>query len=397
LYAADGTTVLASTITDATGKYFFGNLTAGNYVVGFSSIPSNLSFTQQNTPGDNGNNTNSDADPTTGKTAVIALSAGETDLTIDAGLKPDNFASVGDYVWNDLNTDGIQNTIEPGVSGILVTLYDATTNLPVGTAITDGNGKYLIGKIPVATAGTSFYIIFSNLPAGAQFTGQTDNVTPGDATLGSDANTATGRTSNFTLTAGQYLPTVDAGIKNIQVVPVKIISFTAVPKGSQVNLQWIVSEQTNVATYEVEASVDGRAFAEIVTISSNGNQGATYDAVHSTPVAGMNYYRIKTIEKDGTISYSEIRKVNFGKAGDVIIYPNPVSTGVINITLTGTMISKSATVSILSMDGKLISQQQIVKTSQTETIDVSRLANGTYVVRLITENEVVNKTIQVIR
>jgi SdrD B-like domain/Secretion system C-terminal sorting domain len=397
LYDATGTTVLASTITDATGKYFFGNLTPGSYVVGFSSIPSNLSFTKQNTAGDNGNNTNSDADPITGKTAAIALVAGETDLTIDAGLKPDNFASVGDFVWNDLNADGIQNVIEPGVSGILVTLYDATTNLPVGTAVTDGNGKYLISKIPVAAAGTSYYIIFSNLPAGAQFTAQTDNVTPGDATLGSDANTATGKTSNFTLTPGQYLPTVDAGLKNVLVVPVKMVSFTAIPKGSQVNLQWIVSEQANVSMYEVETSVDGRNFVNITTVSSNGNQGATYNAVHNSPVIGINYYRIKTIEKDGTISYSEIRKVTFGKGGDIIIYPNPVSTGVINITLTGSMIGKIASVRILSMEGKLISQQQIANTNQTETIDISRLANGSYVLSVITGVELINKTIIVER
>jgi hypothetical protein len=391
--------VLASTITDADGKYYFGNLLPGDYKVGFSTIPSNLSFTKQTTAGvaDNNTNNNSDADPATGLTTKITLVAGETDLTIDAGLKPDNFASVGDLVWNDLDALGTKSLTEPGVPGILATLYDATTNLPVGTAITDGSGKYLISKIPVATAGTSFYIIFSNLPAGAQFTSQTDNVTAGDVSLGSDANTATGRTSNFTLTPGQYLPTVDAGIKNVQVLPVKMESFTAVPQGNQVNLQWKVSEQINVATHEVEASIDGRTFASIATVASNGNQGATYDAVHTTPVVGINYYRIKTVEKDGTISYSEIRKVTFGKGGDVIIYPNPVQTGVVNITLTGSMINKSATVSILSMDGKLISQQQIANTNQTETIDVSRLASGSYIVRLITKAEVVNKTIQVIR
>jgi hypothetical protein len=397
LYDATGTTVLASTITDANGKYFFANVAAANYIVGFSSIPSNLSFTKQNTPGDNQNDTNSDADIVTGKTSIIALSAGETDLTIDAGLKPDNFASVGDFVWNDQDGLGIQNPTEPGVSGILVSLYDATSNLPIGTAVTDGNGKYLINKIPVAAAGTSFYIIFSNLPASALFTSQTDNVTAGDATLGSDANTATGKTSNFTLTAGQYLSTVDAGIKNVQLLPIKIISFTAIPKGNQVNLQWMVTEQTGVDKYEVETSVDGRNFASIATVSCNGNQSATYDAVHTTPVTGINYYRIKTTEKDGTISYSEIRKVTFGKSGDVIIYPNPVLTGVVNITLTGNMVNKAATVSILSMDGKLISQQQIATTSQTETIDISKLANGSYIVRLVTDAAIVNKTIQVIK
>jgi SdrD B-like domain/Secretion system C-terminal sorting domain len=402
LYGIDGTTVLASTITDADGKYYFGNLMANSYRVGFSTIPSNLTFTQQNAAGDNQNNTNSDAVPATATaitalTGVITLVAGETDLSVDAGLKPNNDASVGNLVWNDLDGDGIQDTNEPGVPGILVTLYDASNNV-IGTAVTDGNGNYLISKIP---AGTGYYIVFSNLPGTAIFTSQTSDVSAGDATNGSDANTLAGpnfgRTASFNLTAGQYLPTVDAGIRNVQVLPIKIESFTAIPKGSQVNLQWKVSEQTNVATYEVEASADGRTFATIATLSSNGNQGATYDAVHTTPIAGINYYRIKTIEKDGTISYSDIRKVNFGKGGDVIVYPNPVSTGVVNITLTGNMINKAATISILSMEGKLISQQQIAKTSQTETINVSTLANGSYIVRLVTENEVINKTIQVIR
>jgi Secretion system C-terminal sorting domain len=180
------------------------------------------------------------------------------------------------------------------------------------------------------------------------------------------------------------------------ILPIKITSFTALPKNNHINLQWIVSEQSNVASYEVETSVDGRTFTSIAAVASNGNQSATYDAVHTTPVAGINYYRIKTVEKDGTISYSDIRKVTFGKGGDVIIYPNPVQKGVVNITLTGSMISKAATVSILSADGKLISQQQIANTNQTETIDVSRLASGTYIIKIITDNETANKAIQVI-
>jgi SdrD B-like domain/Secretion system C-terminal sorting domain len=398
LYASDGTTVLASTITDADGKYYFGNLIPGNYRVGFSDIPTNLTFTKQNTAGDNSDNTNSDAVPatptaTTAITGVINLVAGETDLTVDAGLKPNNPASVGDLVWNDIDGDGVQDANEPGIPGIIVTLKDNLGNV-VGTAITDGNGAYLISNV---TPGTGFTITFSNLPATAIFTTQTSNVTTTDATLGSDANTATGVTATFNLVAGQYLPHVDAGIKNVQVLPIKIESFTAVPKGSQVNLQWKVSEQINVTSYEVLTSTDARTFTSIATVTATANQSDIYNAIHNNPVQGLNYYRIKSIDKDGTISYSEIRKVTFGKGGDVIIYPNPVQTGVINITLTGNMIGKSATVSIVSMDGKLISQQQIANTNQTETIDVSKLASGSYIVRLITNTEVVNKTIQVIR
>ncbi len=398
LYASDGTTVLASTVTDANGKYYFGNLTPGNYIVGFSTIPSNLSFTKQNTPGDNGDNTNSDADPITGKTAVITLVAGQTNLTIDAGLKPDNFASVGDFVWNDLNSDGIQTVGEPGVPGIIVTLYDAGTNAVIGTAVTDGNGKYLISKIPAASTGTNYYIIFSNLPATATFTNQTSDVTPGDVTLGSDANTSTGKTANFTLTPGQYLPTVDAGIKSVQLLPIKLESFTAAPKGSQVALQWIVSEQINVASYEVEAGTDGRTFSNIASVlATNINQGATYNAIHTNPASGANYYRIKTIDKNGNISYSQIRLVTFSKGGVVTVYPNPASSSEVKLSLNEAMTGKAITVSIMSVEGKLIRTISIAKANQTEQIDISNLSSGSYVIKIASQTEIVNTQLQIAR
>ncbi len=137
---ADDALAVATAITDANGKYFFGNLTPGSYVVNFATIPNSVVFTQQNTPGDNGNNTNSDANPATGNSATIALIAGETDLTIDAGVKPIIPASVGDFVWYDLDRDGIQDATEPGVPGVLVTLYNSA-NQPIGSAVTDGNGN----------------------------------------------------------------------------------------------------------------------------------------------------------------------------------------------------------------------------------------------------------------
>jgi hypothetical protein len=389
LYAADGTTVLASTITDDMGKYYFGNLIPGSYVVGFSTIPANLGYTLQNTPGDNGNNTNSDADPATGKTAVIALAAGETDLTIDAGLKPSIPASVGNFVWNDLDGDGIQDANEPGVPGILVTLYDAANNV-VGTAITDGNGNYLISNVP---PNNGYYIIFSNLPGTALFTGQ--NVGGSTAANGSDANAA-GRTAPFNLTAGQYLPDIDAGILNVQLLPVKLVSFTAQPQGSQVALQWVVAEQSNIGSYQVEYSKDGSSFSSFTNVAANNNLSATYNAVHPNPAAGINYYRLRIVDKNGIVTYSDVRKVNFGKISSVSVFPNPARVEV-NITLTAAMINKAAIISILSIDGKLVISKQLVAASQTETINVSTLASGKYIIRIVTNNDAINKTIEVIR
>jgi SdrD B-like domain/Secretion system C-terminal sorting domain len=396
LYAADGITVVASTITDANGKYFFGNLLPGDYVVGFSTLPNDVGFTKQNAAGDNGDNTNSDANPITGKTAVITLVAGETDLTVDAGLKPNEYASVGNFVWNDLNNDGKQDANEPGVPGVLVTLYDALTNLPIGTAITDGNGNYLITKIPANAAGSSYYITFSNLPAAATFTTQSSDVTPADATNGSDAD-VTGKTATFTLTPGQYLPTVDAGIRNIQLLPLEFVEFTATPKGTNVAIQWTVNDQANIVNYEVFTCVDNRTYTSIATQISNGNFTASYNALHTNPAIGVNFYKLKTISNTGKIGYSDVRKVTFGKNGSMIVYPNPAYTSTVNISLTGSMVGKAATITIISMDGKVVFTENVKATNQTETIDISKFANGNYSVKVTTATEEKNTKLEIIK
>jgi hypothetical protein len=60
-------------------------------------------------PQDQGGNDASDSDvnAVTGTTVITTLTAGENDLTWDAGLYQP--ASLGDLVWNDLDLDGVQD------------------------------------------------------------------------------------------------------------------------------------------------------------------------------------------------------------------------------------------------------------------------------------------------
>ena len=46
------------------------------------------------------------------------------DTTWDAGLYEP--VSIGDYVWEDIDGDGIQDVNEPGISGVTVRLYTAS-------------------------------------------------------------------------------------------------------------------------------------------------------------------------------------------------------------------------------------------------------------------------------
>jgi protocatechuate 3,4-dioxygenase beta subunit len=204
LYDASNVAI-TSAITDQNGRYFFSNLNPGTYTVGFGTIPTQLVFTIKDAVVA-GDLADSDVDPATGKTGPVTLTAGQVNLTVDAGLKPFIPATVGDFVWYDLNRDGIQDAAEPGVPGVIVTLYNAA-NQPIGSAITDGNGYYLISNVP---AGTGYYIVFSNKPdAAAPWTLQ--NVGGAAANNNSKAD-ATGQTAPFNVTEGQKITNMDAGL-----------------------------------------------------------------------------------------------------------------------------------------------------------------------------------------
>jgi SdrD B-like domain len=204
LYNSAGTAV-ASAVTDANGKYLFVNVTPGSYTIGFSGLPIGSSFTTK----DNGADaSDSDVNPATGKTDAFTLAAGQTNTTIDAGLVT-KFAAVGDFVWNDLNANGIQDAGEPGVAGVTVILYNSA-NVPVASAVTDGNGYYFINNIPVPAAGANYTIGFTDKPTGSVFT--TKNAAGSTTANDSNADVTTGLTDAFSLAPGQIRQDIDAGL-----------------------------------------------------------------------------------------------------------------------------------------------------------------------------------------
>jgi hypothetical protein len=195
---------IATTTTDSFGKYLFTGLAAGNYIIEIVTSPAGWFFS----PAHQGTDPKLDSDITssvggTGRTDVIALPAGTNDLDEDIGLTKPTAALLGDFVWHDLNCNGIQDAGEPGFANVTVNLLDANGNV-VQTATTDANGKYLFSGL---TPGT--YSVMFVLPSGFTFS----PVHVGsDNTVDSDADPINGKTQQVSLVAGQADMTLDAGI-----------------------------------------------------------------------------------------------------------------------------------------------------------------------------------------
>ena len=207
----NGNTITTET-TDSNGNYLFENLTPGDYKITVP-IPDGFDgYSPQNVGSDD--TIDSDLNPNTGMSNVVTLNPGDDNRTLDGGLTPEpepepepELGRVGNFVFNDLNADGIQDDGEPGIPGATVILQtpDGTT---IEETVTDGNGIYSFDNV---TPGQ--YKVTFEQPNG--FNSVSPFLVGSDRSVDSNANPRNGLMSPvFTLNPGQTNNSIDAGFFN---------------------------------------------------------------------------------------------------------------------------------------------------------------------------------------
>jgi hypothetical protein len=170
-------------------------------------------------------------------------------------------------------------------------------------------------------------------------------------------------------------------------LPVTLVSLSAsLNNNHTVNINWVTANEVNNKLFVVEKSVDGVNFTAIDSVAGKGNSSVqnNYSSLDKTPVDGLNYYRLKQIDNNGSFVYSNIVSVDIKKTGVEFfsVFPNPANN-ILNLNIN----SKSnavATLSIFDMSGRLLLNQtlQLNKGNQILSKDISKLNTGTYFVSL---------------
>jgi hypothetical protein len=94
-------------------------------------------------------------------------------------------------------------------------------------------------------------------------------------------------------------------------VPLKLISFTAVRASGASFLKWVTENEQNVDRFDVQRSYDGNTFTTIGQVAArNGGSREVYDFEDHSALNGIAYYRIKSVDIDGRLSYSKIAAVS---------------------------------------------------------------------------------------
>ncbi len=165
--------------------------------------------------------------------------------------------------------------------------------------------------------------------------------------------------------------------------PVDWLSFSAKPADGDVLLDWATATESNNSHFVVEWSTDGRQFQALEQVVGAGFSNATqyYSTRHRNPVNGLNYYRIKQVDFDGTFSYSTIRSVQFG--GDdagISVFPNPAQND-LQLILSNS-IPENAEIEIIDALGRIQQTQILPGNTPQARVDVQELPTGVYWLRI---------------
>lgn len=167
-------------------------------------------------------------------------------------------------------------------------------------------------------------------------------------------------------------------------LPLTLLDFTATLQESKVLLKWTTTNEVNTSKFDIERSLNG------IDWNALGNKDATslsginnYDYIDANPNYGINYYRLKMIDKDGSYTYSPIRTVEVSKPNTpFVIAPNPAKS---STTIYFNIPISKAEISIYDAQGRQVYINTYNGASLNKfELNTNNLLNGLYIVNVKT-------------
>lgn len=169
-----------------------------------------------------------------------------------------------------------------------------------------------------------------------------------------------------------YVPTQDP-----IVLPIELLDFTAKVKTSDVFLTWSTGNEAGLHHFEIERSLTGKDFFVVGNVKQQ--EGNTYRFTDEAALSNdfILFYRLKTVDKEGSFSYSPIRQVIQNKAISIKVYPNPARE---SITIEGIETNDGWQAVMTDALGKVILSKQAL-TNYTE-LDTKQIPTGMYLLTI---------------
>jgi hypothetical protein len=167
-------------------------------------------------------------------------------------------------------------------------------------------------------------------------------------------------------------------------MPIDLVKFNAENINTGIKLSWLTSKEVNNDLYEIQRLIDGEGFKSIGEVKGSGTsfEQNQYVFLDNNPSNGINIYRLKQIDLDGSFNYSDIVSAKYydNETPKLIITPTLATNDIVcelyNINYEGKIV-------IVNSLGRVIKQELAAKNVNKISIDISNLERGQYFISYI--------------
>ncbi|MDA3911619.1 MAG: GEVED domain-containing protein [Bacteroidales bacterium] len=187
-------------------------------------------------------------------------------------------------------------------------------------------------------------------------------------------------------------------VKDDWELPIELLSFTAKANASVVDIVWITTNEFNNEYFEIERTINFETIETIHREAGAGfsNREISYKHTDEQAYTGISYYRLKQVDFDGAMSYSDWQAVNIDQQETpdldatqdnsnmkiLGVYPNPTNAP-LHILIESDCV-KPIQYRIFNQTGTLMLNGEFnLQNGKNEyTLDLSSFADGMYVLIL---------------
>ncbi|MGZ3937347.1 MAG: zinc-dependent metalloprotease [Flavisolibacter sp.] len=172
------------------------------------------------------------------------------------------------------------------------------------------------------------------------------------------------------------------------VLPLTLNSFTGAIRNKTAVLSWITTAEQNLQSFDIEKSIDGRAFSKIAVINAANNSSSSNDYSYTDRnLSENNYYRLRINESNGADKLSQVVFLHDADSKQKLwLIKNPFTN---YIELGCTKAGSQAKLQLLNSMGAIVAERTIVTQAGSIRWDMpASLSAGTYIVRGIAYGEI---------
>ncbi len=265
-----------------------------------------------------------------------------------------------DTAFNIVISDMLNGNLQAGTLQMLVSSHDCKATVKDNTVFFE----FINILLPDSNVNEPMSHGFVSFRIKPQPTVAVNSTIPNKAAIYFDYNSPV-----ITNTAGTL-------IKDFITVPLKLISFSAVPQNDNTTtLYWNTVNEINSKHFIIERGSDGLHFSSIASVAAKGMASNNYSANVADNNNGIVFYRLKMVDNDGKFSYSPIIKIDRRKnAAGFSVLTNPVKD-ILIINTTDRLLNNTSA-NIINTEGAVVKSFVIKEGSQ--TVEVKGLPDGIY-------------------